>query len=160
MAMPSAVPSDGVQCGYSCGGILLPSAPFSWVSACAGLLLDTDTGVCCGCSFCSCGCHLSNIFQSLSAFGQIKKREWHPDPLWILAPANGKAGVILAVGTWSPIIKKSQQTTALWQSGIADFKYKLNNVCDSEMLWKCLYRRCTKNNYMVIVPQYVVVVKK
>ena len=39
----------------------------------AGLLLDTDTGVCCGCSFCSCGCHLSNIFQSLSAFGQIKK---------------------------------------------------------------------------------------
>lgn len=25
---------------------------------------------------------------------------------------------------------------------------------------KCLYRRCTKNNYMVIVPQYIVVVKK
>ena len=135
MAMPSVVPSDGVQRGYRCGGILLPSALFSWVSACAGLLLDTDTGVCCGCSFCSCGCHLSNIFQSLTAFGQIKKARMTSWSSQILAPADGKAGVILAVGTWFPIIKKSQQTTALWQSGIADFKYKLNNVCDSETLW-------------------------
>ena len=36
-------------------------------------LLDTDTSVCRDNSFCSCGCHLSNIFQSLTAFGQIKK---------------------------------------------------------------------------------------
>ena len=55
----------------------------------AGLLLDTDTGVCCGCSFCSCGCHLSNIIQSLSAFGQIKLHAQYCAPRsWAKARAH------------------------------------------------------------------------
>ena len=110
------------------------------------------------------------IFQSLSAFGQIKlhaqycaprswenarahevfahhfrlprrgekmahlvfllcfciaiKREWHPYPLRIVVPANGKAGVILAAGIMSQKAKKSQQSTALQHGGIVDFNYK------------------------------------
>ena len=49
-------------------------------------------------------------------------------------PANGKAGVILAAGIMSHKTKKSQQSTALQHGGIVDSNYKLNNMCDSEML--------------------------
>ena len=71
----------------------------------------------------------------LLCFCIAKKREWHPYPLRIVVPANGKAGVILAAGIMSQKTKKSQQSTALQHGGIVDSNYKLNNMCDSEMLW-------------------------
>ena len=70
----------------------------------------------------------------LLCFCIAKKARMTSRSSWILAPADGKAGVILAAGIMSQKAKKSQQSTALQHGGIVDSNYKLNNMCDSEML--------------------------